>query len=360
MEKFAILYRRNGKKVYIKQPELKELAFSSKMWADEKTMEDIGGVFSFPESKWETFYRNMVTNEDNKNFYCLVYEATTDEPVGEVSIHGYDSATKSARFNIKILYKYRRKGYGEEGLKLLLEYYFLEFGGNILLDNIINEPALNLVKKLGFEITGQYKDEIGVRLTKNSFSNTSEIKKKDVVILSYNNMDILDYSLAFNLLSAANEHANEKIFNISTLSFENNIKTNYGLNIVGEKQIKSGDILILPGGIKDCSENKETIEYIKNNFNKWDYICVCNEAIELLIKSNAIDGIFIPEGQINEGNIMCVKERNVINKDFVDNGKVILSSNLVGEIKMILRLIDKVGGKSLVEKVKKTIGFLAE
>ena len=111
-----MIYRRNGKKVYIKQPDWAELEFVSTLWADEDTMKDIGGVYSFSESKWEMFYNKMVYPGDGKNFYCLIYEALEDKPVGEVSFHGYDCVTKSARFNIKVLYSERRKGYGEEAL----------------------------------------------------------------------------------------------------------------------------------------------------------------------------------------------------------------------------------------------------
>ena len=50
------LYMREGKRIYIKQPILEELEFVASLWSDEETMKDIGGVFSFPRSKWEGFY----------------------------------------------------------------------------------------------------------------------------------------------------------------------------------------------------------------------------------------------------------------------------------------------------------------
>ena len=65
------LYRRNGKKVYIKQPEYNELKFVQELWGDKDTMKDIGGVFNFSENKWEMFYKKMVAPTDGKNFYCL-------------------------------------------------------------------------------------------------------------------------------------------------------------------------------------------------------------------------------------------------------------------------------------------------
>ena len=102
----------------------------AKLWANEETMQDIGGAYFFPKEKWEMFYKKMVYPTDGKNFYCRNI-SLKDKPVGEVSFHGYDSITKIARINVKIHYKYRNHGYGERSIKLLLEYYFLEFWGTI-------------------------------------------------------------------------------------------------------------------------------------------------------------------------------------------------------------------------------------
>ena len=85
------LYMREGKRIYIKQPILEELEFVASLWSDEETMKDIGGIFSFPRSKWEGFYKKMVYPSDGKNFYCLVY-LNDGSPIGEVSFHGYDSS----------------------------------------------------------------------------------------------------------------------------------------------------------------------------------------------------------------------------------------------------------------------------
>ena len=145
------LYMREGKRIYIKQPILEELEFVASLWSDEETMKDIGGVFSFPRSKWEGFYKKMVYPSDGKNFYCLVY-LNDGSPIGEVSFHGYDSATKVARFNIKILSKYRNQGFGEEAVKLLLEYFFIEFGGEIIMDSISTEAGVRLAEKMKFSI----------------------------------------------------------------------------------------------------------------------------------------------------------------------------------------------------------------
>ena len=144
------LYRRNGKLIYIKMPEFNELAFVRELWGKKENMGEFGDVYSFPKEKWEMFYRKMVSPTDGKNFYCLIYDLN-DKPIGEVSFHGYNSATKVARINIKIHYEHRKKGYGEEALRLLLEYYFYEFGGQSIIDSVKSDEGKSLLKKIGFE-----------------------------------------------------------------------------------------------------------------------------------------------------------------------------------------------------------------
>ena len=355
MQNLNGLYRRNGKKVYIKQPEYKELEFVSKLWSDEETMKDIGGTFSFPKSKWEMFYKKMVYPTDGKNFYCLIY-TTADKAVGEVSFHGYDSATKIARFNIKIHNRYRNMGYGKEAIKLLLEYYFLEFGGDVIMDNISTVSGAKIAKNLGFEEVGKYKDETTIKITKESFFNNNRSKSKTVALLMYDGINALYSSMFYELLTLANNIAGEKIFNILNITFKEqlNISTGIHVNLPIEKLHEKIDILLLSdGNFKD----NNCIEYIMTHFNECDYICASGKSIKFLIKCRALDGIFIPKLQVSCEDMKVIGENRLIQKNFVDNGKIMLSANVMGQVELILSLIDKVGGRELAEKVAYKIGL---
>ena len=361
MDNSKMIYRRNGKLIYIKQPEISEFNFISKLWADEETMRDIGGTYDFSEDKWENFYDKMVYPGDGKNFYCLIYEVNSNKPVGEVSFHGYDCVTKSARFNIKILYSERRKGYGEEAARLLLEYYFLDFGGKMIIDNVKTDEGIKLIQKLGFEVTGQYKDEVGVRLSHTTFSNINVSTKRSVGILMYDGMNMLDYSVAHDMLKMANECSKNNIFEINGLSFKDKIKTDSGFEICTKILVKKCDIIIIPG----CKINKEEIndkklEFLKDSFKNCDYICAQGSGLKYLIKSRVLEGIFIPKNQITTEDRKFIPERRLIDKAFIDNGKVMLSSNNIGEIESILRLIDKVAGKDVAKKVGINVGVKYE
>ncbi|MBU5487158.1 GNAT family N-acetyltransferase [Clostridium sp. MSJ-8] len=350
-----INYRRNGKKIYIKQPELSEMEFVSKLWSDEDTMRDIGGVYDISEEKWERFYNSMIKAEDKKNFYCLIYTVDEDKPVGEVSFHGYDCVTKSARFNIKILYSERRKGYGEEAFNLLLEYYFFEFGGRMVIDNVTTREGFNLVKKFGFEVTGQYNEEIGIRLTKENFSHKVITEEKKVGIFVYDNMELFDYALVEKILTIANEINGKKIFDISNISINSKINIDSNVVLYNNVDKKQWDIIILPGS-KCIVDSELNSSYIQDNIRSSEYICAQGKAIKFLIASNVLEGIFVPKNQVDDEDSKYIPTRRLIDKPFVDNGKVMLSSNIMGQMELMLRLVDKIGGIKLAKDVGKAIG----
>ncbi|TDT61897.1 GNAT family N-acetyltransferase [Fonticella tunisiensis] len=161
-------FRADGNLVYIKKPNFDELDYVAELWADEETMNDVGGVVSFPVEKREAWYRKMVNPSDGKNFYCLIY-TFDDVPVGEVSFHRFDMEERKADFNIKIQAKYRGKGYAKEAMQLILSYYFCDFGGQVIYDNVINEKGKKALQNFGFEIVSKFDNEVLFKMTKERF-----------------------------------------------------------------------------------------------------------------------------------------------------------------------------------------------
>jgi len=351
-------YRRNGKDIYIKQPDYKDLDFVKKLWADEETMRDIGGVFNIPESKWDMFYKKMVHPTDGKNFYCLVY-TIRDKAVGEVSFHGYDLVTKIARFNIKIHHRYRNKGYGEEALRLLFEYYFLEFGGQMMMDKIPTQAGVKVANKLGFREVGKYKDGIQMKISKEEFLNNKMNISNDIGILIFDGMNMIDYATFHDTLSMVNSIEGKNIFNIYSISFKDEVTLSNGV-IIKTKKLDldkfNPQVLIIPGGqdIDTCVKDKEIIKFIMMKFNNCDYICAQGEAIKFLIRCRSLEGITIPmfEGAIKQG----IEEEKLVQKNFVDNGKILISVNFFGKLEMVLSLVEKIAGRTLSEKLQKELG----
>ena len=161
-----------GEKVYIKQPEFKHMEYIRKLWSDEETMKDVGGVHIIDDEKAKSWFDRICGEVGEKtNFYCIIYNLN-NEPVGEVSFHRYDEVKKRAGLNIKIDARYRQHGYGKEALKLLLVYYFNEFGGEIMQDGVAinNKIGQRALLNFGFEHTETTEEAFVVEMSKEKFS----------------------------------------------------------------------------------------------------------------------------------------------------------------------------------------------
>lgn len=334
------LYRRNGTKVYIKNPEFSELSFVKELWADKKNMDDFGDVYSFPKEKWDMFYKKMVNQTNGKNFYCLVYDLE-DNPIGEVSFHGYNSATKVARINVKIKYDKRNNGYGEEALRLLLEYFFLEFGGEAIIDSVKTDSGKGLLEKVGFEELNNFRNQGTYKLTKKKFLTCKITNKKIIGILSYDNIDNAEYSIPFYIFNKVNEILKEDNFEVVSITEKN-------------KEDISPDILIIPGGVgvNEAIKNKLLIKYIEDIYSNCNYIATFSNGVYFLEGLRSINGIAIPN------SIYEIKGTIKSKKGFVDNGKIMVSSNLISNIELCISIVKKTHGDDVSRKLAKALGYL--
>lgn len=353
------LYRRNGKKVYIKQPEYDELKFVQELWSHKETMKDIGGVFNFSQNKWEMFYKKMVNPTDGKNFYCLVYD-NNDKAIGEVSFHGYDSATKIARFNVKIHSDYRNRGYGEEAVRLLLEYYFLEFGGDMLMDNVLTIEGEKVAQKIGFEEVRKFSGKTTIRITKDEFLNFDKGTKTNIGILIIKNMNMNDYTMAKELFEKANIILGKTLFNIYGINIDNKFKVSKNISIIlDNNKVEKPNVLIIPGGKNMISQEskKKITDCVLNCYNDCDFICAINEGIYYLASCSELSGVLVPYGDWIDGVNIEKNDFRLVKRNYTDNGKLMLSTNIMGTLELYLNLIKKIGGNDLEEKLAYEIGL---
>lgn len=169
MNQFAI----KGKKVLLRKPSFEELDYVKWLWADEETMKATGGPILLKEEEKKRWYEIMVSPSNGKHFYCLIFNEE-NKPVGEVSFHQYDKIAKTAEFNIKIAYDQRGKGYASEAAKLMLDYYFNVWNGEIMRDSIAASNTLGqkALLHLGFEKVHSTEEICLVALTKEKFNRT--------------------------------------------------------------------------------------------------------------------------------------------------------------------------------------------
>ena len=348
-------YKRSGSLIYIKRPDFEELDYTKALWNDYDTMKDIGGIYDFNERHKKTFYKKMIFPTDGKNFYCLVYknDGTT---IGEVSFHGYDSANKIARLNVKIQACYRGNGYGSEAIKLLLEYYFYEFGGEVITDRVSRENKVGekTLKKLGFSETtlGSY------RLKKQEFIEKRNIKKIDVGIIAFNGVSLSRLGFIAEFLHKCKKESFGSL-NIEVLSKYEKVKSGIGIEFRVDEILstrKKYDMVIFLDGI-NIREQSETIKKIfKYMIDNAKSVVAMDSSIPVLLELEYLKGmsVVLPK-EFREKYRTDLWHYNYVDEDFVDNGKFLLLKGIKGLMEGSLHLVEKLYGKNKLEKIKSYI-----
>lgn len=162
----------DGDLVYIKEPTFQELDYVDELWSDIKTTGKIGGPFRLKDKK--QFFETMIYPGNGLNKYFLIYDKE-DNKVGEISFRKDEEHSKKAMFNVKIKWEYRGKRYAKAAMDLILDYYFNQYGGEIMEDNIAieNINAQKIFLTYGFEHVTTNEEEFLVRLTKDNFNKLS-------------------------------------------------------------------------------------------------------------------------------------------------------------------------------------------
>ncbi len=147
------------------RPTINELGFRESLLADEKTMSynrAWGGTIPFPKTKWGKWYQCWLEDSVFQRYYRYLYDADNENFVGEAAYH-YDEERKIHICDVIVLAKYRNRGYGSTGIRLLCDAA-KENGISVLYDEIAaDNPSYKLFLKNGFEI--DYQDD-GVVMVK--------------------------------------------------------------------------------------------------------------------------------------------------------------------------------------------------
>jgi diamine N-acetyltransferase len=160
------------REIYLKTPELSELAYRKNLLADKETMaynNKFGGTINFEKEKWESWFNKWIGNKDEKYFYAYIYDKEDNKPVGEVG-YRFDEETNSVILNIIVEASQRGKGYGYSGLSALIKEAF-DNGYDELRDLVYidSNNSHALFEKLGFKCVGIVNDSKDYRLTKKDY-----------------------------------------------------------------------------------------------------------------------------------------------------------------------------------------------
>ena len=144
-------------------PSIEELNYRKFILADPDTMsynagldlnvkgyDNSSGCIEFPEDYWSDWFLRWINKTPDK-YYAYLYHEDMKKYVGEVALR-YETQYKSHMISIIVEGQYRGLGYGEIGLRLLLETGF----NKLLLEEVVDVfpvsriESMRLFEKFGF------------------------------------------------------------------------------------------------------------------------------------------------------------------------------------------------------------------
>jgi RimJ/RimL family protein N-acetyltransferase len=124
--------------------------------------------------------RQSVENDE----YLFMIETLAGVTVGTISTHAVNKRCGTFRYGVAIHSDHRRKGYGAEAIRLVLNYYFNERRYQKVTADVysFNTPSMRLHERLGFTLEGclrrmiytggEYHDVLVYGMTREEFTAT--------------------------------------------------------------------------------------------------------------------------------------------------------------------------------------------
>ncbi len=153
--------RINGEKTYLRAIESNDNEMLFELINDPDTEKLVGGS-SWPVSteEQETWQKKQIGRKDTLR--SIIVETETDNPVGTIIISDIDQKNGVAQVHIKLLSKFRGKGFGSDALNAIVKFVFFELRMNCIYAEILayNASSVRLFEKCGFSREGVLRERI--------------------------------------------------------------------------------------------------------------------------------------------------------------------------------------------------------
>lgn len=157
--------------ISLRLPTENDLPFIRWLWSDPETMRPVGGPIHLTDEQAQQWFAQMIKPGRPTDCYRLIFNEK-NEPVGEISFHRLDPANMTAEFNVKVASRYRGQGYARKAMLVFLDFFFNEFGGQVMVDNIApdNYKGQQVLLQFGFDHDASINNVFRVQMTRERFN----------------------------------------------------------------------------------------------------------------------------------------------------------------------------------------------
>lgn len=186
------------------------------------------------------------------------------------------------------------------------------------------------------------------------------LKKLNVGILLFNEVEVLDFAGPFEVFSVTSEFNNNELFKVFTVTQNGKeIRSVNGLKIIPDFSFGDHpniDILIIPGGVGTKSEmlKEDVLEWVKGNYSSSKItMSVCSGA-RLLGKLGLLNGLECTTHHEVIEHLREIAPKAIIKTDkrFIDNSKLFTSAGISAGIDLSLYIAEKLYGSDVANKTR--------
>jgi transcriptional regulator GlxA family with amidase domain len=188
---------------------------------------------------------------------------------------------------------------------------------------------------------------------------------RNLAILIFDDVEVLDFCGPFEVFSVANRFADPALFHIFTVAEKSEpIRTRGGLSVIPHCRLDDcppPELLLVPGGQGTRREmgNQPLLDWIREASARAEFVLsVCTGAL-LLGKAGLLDGL---EATTHHGAMDLLRQvapRTTVHaiRRVVDNGRVICSAGIAAGIDMSLHVVARLLGSPAAIKVTQHLEY---
>lgn len=189
------------------------------------------------------------------------------------------------------------------------------------------------------------------------------MKKRNVAILLFDDVEVLDFAGPFEVLAVTDELNNHTIFNVFTVAETHHaIKPRNGLSVNPDYALSDcpmPDVLIVPGGYgtRQVLEKGDIIKWIQLVSKEAELVLsVCTGSL-VLAKAGILEGLqATTHHQVLDTLASLAPNTKIISdKRYVDNGSIVTAAGISAGIDMCFYIIEKLLG---IEDAEKTATYM--
>ncbi|TVP47924.1 MAG: DJ-1/PfpI family protein [Mongoliibacter sp.] len=190
-------------------------------------------------------------------------------------------------------------------------------------------------------------------------------KKHTVVILLFEEVEVLDFAGPFEVFSVTAELSGYTLLDVVTVSKTGGvIRAKNGLRVIPDHSlelVQHADILIIPGGdgSKAMIEDQIVLDWIKKlSSNSQVTMSVCSGA-RILAKLGYLDGKEFATHQSVYEDVLQLTHNGKAARDsrFVDLGQIMTAAGVAAGIDLSLHIVQKIFGKEVKERTAKYMEY---